>query len=211
MIVLLFIFFLVMRTVPEAIDNNLLYWLLDSVLMLCVTIYIFKKSSKNIAVLFFTVACLISFSYDLLDYLYMFVFNSNSSECMNIIMIISTSIVSYYLVFRNRYKWKRLKSDNYNPKIVQAIYGKPNTFLTLLGAAISLSPKSCVRYSYNGMTVRFKKGYKTPLMTKTVLKDSDIIKNTSISTSDFNKRFEEIKLKKYNIITFNCRMLFKTC
>ncbi len=211
MIILLFIFFLVMRIVPETIDSDILYWVLDSVLMLCVTVYIFKKSSKNIAVLFFTVACLIFFSYDFLDYLYMFLFNKNSSDSMNMIMLISTSIVSYYLVFRKRYKWKRLKSDNYNPKIVQAIYSKPNTFLTLLGAAISFSPKSCVRYSFDDNTIRFKKGYKTPLMTKTVLKDSDIIKNTSIRTSDFNKRFEEIKLKKYNIITFNCRMLFKTC
>jgi hypothetical protein len=101
-----------------------------------------------------------------------------------------------------------MKSDNYQRNKIQAIYSKPDELLTLLGAATSLSPKCSVRYTYNDKTIRFKRGVKTPILCDTVLKKTDIIKTTDISPDLFLNRFEEIKNKKFNLLTFNCRRLF---
>jgi hypothetical protein len=116
--------------------------------------------------------------------------------------------IVYVLIFRNRYKWERLKSDNYQRNKIQAIYSKPDEVLTLLGAATSLSPKCSVRYTYNDKTIRFKRGNKNPILCDTVIRKTDIIKTTNINTSLFFDRFEEIKSKKYNLLTFNCKNLF---
>jgi hypothetical protein len=115
----------------------------------------------------------------------------------------------FVLIFKNRYDWKKLKSDKYDPNKVQAIYSKPNTILSLLGAASSLSPKFNVRYSYNGKTIRFKKNNPNPIMVNTLIKETDIVKDTRYDGCRFNDRFEKIKHKKYNFFTFNCRSLLK--
>ena len=102
-----------------------------------------------------------------------------------------------------------LKSEKYDADKVQAIYSKPKTLLTLFGATISLSPKCSIRYTYKDKTIRFKKGIEKPIFTDTIVKHNEIIKNTEISSQSFYKRWEEIKNKKYNLLTFNCQMLFK--
>ena len=122
--------------------------------------------------------------------------------------LISLSIIMYFFIFRNRYKWEKMKSDNYNKDKIQKIYSKPNNLLTLIGAATSLSPKCSVRYTYNDKTIRFKKGNKTPIICDTIIKKTEIIKDTDLTVDYFDVRWEEIKNKKYNLLTFNCRKLF---
>jgi hypothetical protein len=118
-------------------------------------------------------------------------------------------LFSYIIVFKNRYNWEKQKSDPYNPNIVQAIYSKPNSVLTLLGATISFSPRCSVRYTYQGKTVRFKKGHDFPLLMKTFTKKTDVIKNTDFTGEHFLNRIDLIKNKKYNLIKFNCKHLMK--
>jgi len=197
-----------MRFLPEYFDSDNLYFLMDNILMLGVSYYIFNKSNKTVLNLFFTTACMIIFTYSCFDYLQMMILQKDSFDIFNYFSITSIILIIYILIFRNRYKWERLKSDNYQRNKIQAIYSKPDEVLTLLGAATSLSPKCSVRYTYNDKTIRFKKGNKTPILCETVIKKTDIIKTTNINTSLFFDRFEEIKNKKYNLLTFNCRGLF---
>ncbi|GAF75870.1 unnamed protein product [marine sediment metagenome] len=197
-----------MRYLPQYFDSNELYFLMDNFLMFGVSIYIFKKSQKTILNLFFSAACIIIFSYSFFDYLQMIVFNRGSFEILNYFIFVAITLIVYVLIFRNRYKWERLKSDNYQRNKIQAIYSKPDEALTLLGAATSLSPKCSVRYTYNDKTIRFKRGNKTPILCDTVINKTDIIKTTNINTSLFFDRFEEIKNRKYNLLTFNCKNLF---
>jgi len=197
-----------MRFLPEYFDSDNLYFLMDNILMLGVSYYIFNKSNKTVLNLFFTTACMIIFTYSCFDYLQMMILQKDSFDIFNYFSITSIILIIYILIFRNRYKWERLKSDNYQRNKIQAIYSKPDEVLTLLGAATSLSPKCSVRYTYNDKTIRFKKGNKTPILCETVIKKTDIIKTTNINTSLFFDRFEEIKNKKYNLLTFNCRRLF---
>lgn len=208
LIVYFLIYLLLMRYLPQYFDSNELYFLMDNFLMFGVSIYIFKKSQKTILNLFFSAACIIIFSYSFFDYLQMIVFNRGSFEILNYFIFVAITLIVYVLIFRNRYKWERLKSDNYQRNKIQAIYSKPDEALTLLGAATSLSPKCSVRYTYNDKTIRFKRGNKTPILCDTVINKTDIIKTTNINTSLFFDRFEEIKNRKYNLLTFNCKNLF---
>jgi hypothetical protein len=79
--------------------------------------------------------------------------------------------------------------------------------MTLLGAAISHSPKCSVRYTCGGETIRFKKGSDTPIKQKTVILDTDIIIDTSLDPEYFGKRWAAIKNKRYNLLFFNCKGL----
>jgi hypothetical protein len=176
--------------------------------MFGVSIYIFKKSEKTILNLFFSAACIIIFSYSFFDYLQMIVFNRDSFEILNYFIFVAITLIVYVLIFRKRYDWEKMKGDNYQRNKIQAIYSKPYELLTLLGAATSLSPKCSVRYTYNDKTIRFKRGSKTPILCDTIIMKTDIIKTTNINTSLFFDRFEEIKNKKYNLLTFNCKNLF---
>jgi hypothetical protein len=197
-----------MRYLPEYFDSNELYFLMDNFLMFGVSIYIFKKSEKTILNLFFSAACIIIFSYSFFDYLQMIVFNRDSFEILNYFIFVVITLIVYVLIFRKRYDWEKMKGDNYQRNKIQAIYSKPDELLTLLGAATSLSPKCSVRYTYNDKTIRFKRGSKTPIICDTIIMKTDIIKTTNINTSLFFDRFEEIKNKKYNLLTFNCKNLF---
>jgi len=197
-----------MRYLPEYFDSNELYFLMDNFLMFGVSIYIFKKSEKTILNLFFSAACIIIFSYSFFDYLQMIVFNRDSFEILNYFIFVAITLIVYVLIFRKRYDWEKMKGDNYQRNKIQAIYSKPDELLTLLGAATSLSPKCSVRYTYNDKTIRFKRGSKTPILCDTIIMKTDIIKTTNINTSLFFDRFEEIKNKKYNLLTFNCKNLF---
>ena len=138
----------------------------------------------------------------------MMILNVDSYGAFKYFISISIALIVYILMFRNRYKWEKMKGDNYNRNKIQAIYSKPDGLLTLLGAATSLSPKCSVRYTYNDKTIRFKRGVETPILCETVLKKTDIIKTTDINPDLFLSRFEEIKDKKYNLLNFNCRRLF---
>jgi hypothetical protein len=197
-----------MRYLPEYFDSNELYFLMDNFLMFGVSIYIFKKSEKTILNLFFSASCIIIFSYSFFDYLQMIVFNRDSFEILNYFIFVVITLIVYVLIFRKRYDWEKMKGDNYQRNKIQAIYSKPDELLTLLGAATSLSPKCSVRYTYNDKTIRFKRGSKTPIICDTIIMKTDIIKTTNINTSLFFDRFEEIKNKKYNLLTFNCKNLF---
>ncbi len=203
-----FLYNIIMRTVPEHLDSDVLYWTLSSFLMLSISIYIFSKSKKTVPSLFVAVACIVLFSYDIVDYLYIAMTDNTIPDYFKVILFMSISVVTYVLIARKRYDWRKLKSKKYNPNKVQAIYSKPNDFITLLGSATSLSPKCSVRYCYNGRMIRFKRGYPTPIMTKTIIKKTDIIENTDIDPESFYPRFDDIKNKKYNLLRFNCRHLF---
>ncbi|MCJ8343513.1 MAG: hypothetical protein MJH09_11820 [Cetobacterium sp.] len=208
MLRLFFILFLLMRYLPEYFDSNSLYWVIDSIIMISLAVYVFKNSEKNMLNLFIGFGLLNLLGYDYFNNINMLFFNKTNINLFDIFTLISLSIIMYFAIFRNRYKWEKMKSDNYNRNKIQAIYSKPDELLTLFGAATSLSPKCSVRYTYNDKTIRFKRGTKTPILCETVLKKTDIIKTTDINPDLFLSRFEEIKDKKYNLLTFNCRRLF---
>ena len=197
-----------MRYLAEYFDSDNLYFLMDNFLMLGVSYYIFNKSNKTVLNLFFTTACIIIFTYSFFDYLQMIILQKDSFDVFNYFTTTSIVLIVYVLIFRNRYKWERMKSNNYDRNKIQRIYSKPTIFLTLLGAATSLSPKCSVRYTYNDKTIRFKRGSKTPVICNTVIKKTDIIEDTNLTVDYFDRRWEEIKDKKYNLLTFNCRRLF---
>ena len=197
-----------MRYLPEYFDSDNLYFLMDNFLMLGVSYYIFNKSNKTVLNLFFTTACIIIFTYSFFDYLQMIILQKHSFDVFNYFTTTSIVLIVYILIFRNRYKWEKMKGNNYDRNKIQRIYSKPTIFLTLLGAATSLSPKCSVRYTYNDKTIRFKRGSKTPVICNTVIKKTDIIEDTNLTVDYFDRRWEEIKDKKYNLLTFNCRRLF---
>ena len=197
-----------MRYLPEYFDSDNLYFLMDNFLMLGVSYYIFNKSNKTVLNLFFTTACIIIFTYSFFDYLQMIILQKDSFDVFNYFTTTSIVLIVYVLIFRNRYKWEKMKGNNYDRNKIQRIYSKPTIFLTLLGAATSLSPKCSVRYTYNDKTIRFKRGSKTPVICNTVIKKTDIIEDTNLTVDYFDRRWEEIKDKKYNLLTFNCRKLF---
>ena len=197
-----------MRYLAEYFDSDNLYFLMDNFLMLGVSYYIFNKSNKTVLNLFFTTACIIIFTYSFFDYLQMIILQKDSFDVFNYFTTTSIVLIVYVLIFRNRYKWEKMKGNNYDRNKIQRIYSKPTIFLTLLGAATSLSPKCSVRYTYNDKTIRFKRGSKTPVICNTVIKKTDIIEDTNLTVDYFDRRWEEIKDKKYNLLTFNCRRLF---
>lgn len=196
-----------MKTIPEILDSVNLYWLMQSILFLIVSIYIFKKSTKNVINLFFCIGLCLLFVQQIVDRTFLLI-GYETEDYLYIPLLFAAFTITHVLIFRNRYKWERMKSDEYNEEKVQKIYSKPNGLLTLLGAATSLSPKCSVRYTYNGKTIRFKKGIKTPILCDTVIKETDIIKDTNLLQEYFYKRYDEIKHKKYNLFSFNCRNLF---
>ena len=198
-----------MRYLPEYFDSDDLYFLMDGFLMLGVSFYIFNRSEKTVLNLFFTTACVIIFLHNIVDCMQMIILQKDSFDVFNYFTTTSIVLIVYVLIFRNRYKWEKMKGNNYDRNKIQRIYSKPTIFLTLLGAATSLSPKCSVRYTYNGKVVRFKRGYPTPIMTNTIVKKTDIIENTNIDPECFYQRFDEIKNNKYNLFTFNCKHLFK--
>ena len=197
-----------MRYLPEYFDSDDLYFLMDGFLMLGVSFYIFNRSEKTVLNLFFTTACVIIFLHNIVDCMQMIILQKDSFDVFNYFTTTSIVLIVYVLIFRNRYKWEKMKGNNYDRNKIQRIYSKPTIFLTLLGAATSLSPKCSVRYTYNDKTIRFKRGSKTPVICNTVIKKTDIIEDTNLTVDYFDRRWEEIKDKKYNLLTFNCRRLF---
>ena len=197
-----------MRYLPEYFDSDDLYFLMDGFLMLGVSFYIFNRSEKTVLNLFFTTACVIIFLHNIVDCMQMIILQKDSFDVFNYFTTTSIVLIVYVLIFRNRYKWEKMKGNNYDRNKIQRIYSKPTIFLTLLGAATSLSPKCSVRYTYNDKTIRFKRGSKTPIICNTVIKKTDIIEDTNLTVDYFDRRWEEIKDKKYNLLTFNCRRLF---
>jgi len=196
-----------MKTIPEILDSVNLYWLMQSILFLIVSIYIFKKSTKNVINLFFCIGLCLLFVQQIVDRTFLLI-GYQTEDYLYIPLLFAAFTITHVSIYGNRYKWERMKSDKYNEEKVQKIYSKPNGLLTLLGAATSLSPKCSVRYTYNGKTIRFKKGIKTPILCDTVIKETDIIKDTNLLQEYFYKRYDEIKHKEYNLFSFNCRNLF---
>ncbi len=196
-----------MRILPEKINSIDLYWLMQSVLFLIMSIYIFNNSKKNVINLFLCIGLCILFVQQIVDRTFLLL-GYEINDYLYIPLLSAILITSHISIFRNRYKWEKMKGNNYDRNKIQRIYSKPNIFLTLLGAATSLSPKCSVRYTYNDKTIRFKRGSKTPVICNTVIKKTDIIEDTNLTVDYFDRRWEEIKDKKYNLLTFNCRRLF---
>jgi len=93
-----------MRFLPEYFDSDNLYFLMDNILMLGVSYYIFNKSNKTVLNLFFTTACMIIFTYSCFDYLQMMILQKDSFDIFNYFSITSIILIIYILIFRNRYK-----------------------------------------------------------------------------------------------------------
>ena len=208
MIKALFIFLVVMRTLPDYLGSDDLYWVLNDVLMIALTAHVFKFGKKSVVNMGFCVAIIVFFLFEAFDDFWVMAnLKESASGFWKYLGLMSSAICAYVLIFRKRYEWKKLNSDEYDPEKVQAIYSKPKSFMTLLGAAISHSPKCSVRYTYGGETIRFKKGSDTPIKQKTVILDTDIIIDTSLDPEYFGKRWAAIKNKRYNLLFFNCKGL----
>ena len=200
-------FLISMRFGTEYFDSTALYWWLNSVLSIVICIYTFNKSEKTV--------------FSLVSFFFLLAFFTNELTEYSIIAFnpdfyltfwptyqkVFIGLGVFFLIFSKRYDWKKANSDPYDPSKVQAIYSKPKSILTLLGATASLSPKCSVRYSYDGQTIRFKKNEQHPIAQKTTLKGNEIILNTDYDGRYFIDRFEKIKDRKYNLFTFNCRSL----
>ena len=199
--------FIVMSWLPYSIDEPMLYYSLNALLHLVCVALIFKYESKNVVNLILAAGIICVTAYDFIDYSIRLLGVSTGDNFSKFIAV-DLALIVYVAIFRNRYKWQRLKSDDYNPSIVQRIYSKPDKVITLLGAATSLSPKCSVRYSYNGQTVRFKRNSDYPILCNTVIKPTDIVEDSEINPETFYSRFEEVKHRKYNLLKFNCRSLF---
>ena len=197
-----------MRFLPEYLNSVDLYWLMNNLIFLIFSIYIYKKSKKNVINMISSLSLFVMFSHQIIDRVLLLI-GFNIIDRFNYAFYVALSFFIYIIIFKNRYKWERLKSDKYDPNKVQAIYSKPNSLLCLFGAVISFSPKCSVRYTYNDKSIRFKKSYLYPLMFKTTIKQTDIIKDTKFTPKEFFSRWELIKSKKYNIFTFNCKHLIK--
>lgn len=199
-----------MRILPEYLGSTSLYWVLNDLMMLTITISLFIQGKKSVVNMVFCCALVAFLLFNFFDDLWILLGLKNlGSEFWKYILLVSSSLCLYVLIFRKRYEWSKLKGSTYNKGKVQAIYSKPNDLVTLLGATTSFSPKCSVRYTYNGKMIRFKRGYPTPIMTNTIVKKSDIVEDTNINPECFYERFDEIKNKNYKILTFNCRHLFK--
>ena len=207
MITLFLICSILIRTLPEYIDNASLYWVMNSVLFFGVSVYMFHKSKKTICNLLVCFALCIMFLNDLVINLSYLITPESNIDYFKTVLLVVMSLLSWVVIFRKRYDWRALKSEEYNKKKVQAIYSRPNSFITLLGATTSLSPKCSVRYSFNGKTVRFSRTSDTPLISDTRISSTDIIEETEYTGDYFTKRCEHIKNKKYNLVTFNCKNL----
>ncbi len=196
----LFIYILLLKFLPKYINSIDTYWIMDGVLFLIITIYIFKKEDKNIVNFLSCTGLFVVFIFQIASrFFYMCGVDSNY---MSKLLIVLLCFICYILVSKNRYKWRKEKSNNYNRNKVQAIYSKPNDFISLFGAAISLSPKCCVRYTYNDKTIRFKKGVKTPIICDTIIQPTEIICDTNIKKGIFFKRYESYLLQDMSVFFF---------
>lgn len=206
------------KTVPYYLSKNLevglesvrLYWVLYSAILFILVLLNYKREEKSISNLFITSLLIGSLVVDILNYSYqIYDMNYSLSYSWKFRSYLSMSVLFYLFISRNRYHWRNLKSVDYDTNKIQAIYSKPSSVITLLGATTSLSPKCSVRYSYKGKTIRFKIGVKTPILCNTVIDKDDVIEDTDLTVDYFERRWKEIKNKRFNLFTFNCRSLFK--
>lgn len=196
-----------MRVANDYIDSAPMYLMLENLLFLSFSIYAFKKSEKTVPILITMLCVMVFLLNDFIDNALWLYDEDTEYPFLSILLNIFVGVDVFLLIFKNRYDWKKQKSAEYDTSKVQAIYSKPNTLLTLIGATVSLSPKCSVRYSYNGQTIRFKLPTDYPILCDTVIKETDIIENIDYDGDKFLSRFEDIKDKKYNLRTFNCRKL----
>ena len=179
------IYCLIMRFLPERIDNVNLYWTMDSIVFIIAAILIFNNSSKSVVNLLATLGALVMFFYEFADRFLLLidinVYNNYFSYTLEGVFF----LIIYIFLFRKRYDWRSLEGAEYDSNKIQAIYSRPSSLITLLGATTSLSPKCSVRYSYNGKTIRFKRGNKTPILCDTVIRKTDIIEDTNFLESIF--------------------------
>jgi len=137
MIKVLVILLIFNKFIPEALNNALIFWVVNSIMFLITTIYIYKKEDKTVINMVLSSLLIATYLIETILFTIM-LFNSDyrCPEAWKYGTIISLSIAFYLLIARKRYDWELLKSDFYNSSKVQAIYSKPKTVLTLLGATI---------------------------------------------------------------------------
>ena len=99
--------------------------------MVCLFL-VFRYEEKTVFNLLLCISMLLVCSYDLIDYTSSLLFEHDSNQFNNVLFF-SFSITIYILLFKNRYKWEKQKSDKYDKTKVQAVFSKPDTVLTLLG------------------------------------------------------------------------------
>jgi len=201
--------FITMNWLPYHLEEPFLYYSLNALFQIVCLILVFKNDEKSVFNLLLCFSMILVCCYDFIDYS-IGLFIEHESKYFNNILFLSVSIIVYILIFKNRYKWEKQKSDKYDRTKVQAVFSKPDTLVTLFGAAYSFSPKCSVRYIYKDKMIRFKKGHKKIIVSEIVIKESDIVKDTLISKGVFYKRYKEIKNKKFNLFFFNCRHIFDT-
>lgn len=192
--------------------SDYIYYISDAFLMAFIGVFLYSKSIKKIASLFSLLYIIFLSTCQIIDEIFCMInFSSDKNWIVYMPFLIKLSLFMeiYISIFKKRYDWKMLKSVDYDPGKVQAIYSKPEKVLQLLGAVFSFSPKCSVRYTFAGKTIRFKKNTSFPVLEDWVLKKGEIIENTVFSGDHFFERWEEIKDKKYNILKFNCRRLLK--
>ena len=213
----IFILFIFAKTVPYylskifdlSFESIRLYWIVYSVILFMLVLLNYKREGKSVPNLLITSVLFGTLIIDILNFSYqIYDMKFSLSHSWKFRGYFSVSILFYLFIARNRYIWRNLKSDEYNPSKVQAIYSKPNSIITILGATASLSPKCSVRYTYLDKTIRFKRGVKAPMICNTSIKETEIIEDTGFSGVYFMERWEEIKGKEFNLFTFNCRSLF---
>jgi len=201
--------FITMNWLPYHLEQPFLYYSLNALFQIVCLILVFRSEEKSVFNLLLCLSMILISSYDFIDYT-SGLFIEHGSKYFNNILFLSGSIIAYILIFKNRYKWEKQKSDKHDREKVQAVFSKPDTIVTLFGAAYSFSPKCSVRYIYNDKMIRFKKGHEKIIVSEIIIKESDIIKDTLICESIFLKRCKEIKNKKFNLFFFNCRHIFNT-
>ena len=64
MIKALFIFLVVMRTLPDYLGSDDLYWVLNDVLMIALTAHVFKFGKKSVVNMGFCVAIIVFFLFE---------------------------------------------------------------------------------------------------------------------------------------------------
>jgi len=185
--------------------GDLCYYILDAGFIGVLAYYIFGKSERTVASLL-SFLCILMLSFSQAMNTLLMTISDDYVYYLPTLILTFTGVITFVLIFRNRYSWRKQASDRYDPSKIQAIYNKPKTFLSLLGATISFSPKCSVRYSHNGQTIRFSKNQDTPILETTILKGSEIIETIDFEGS-FLDRFEEVKHRTYNLFSFNCRNL----
>jgi len=200
-------YWIISSTVPYYLNSSELYFLLSNISFVVIICYSYLKTEKS--TLNFALFLVLFEIYLVDSFLWaceMIEINDIEAPTYSVIAVILLLIFIAY--FKNKWDWKKLPTETYDKNKLQAVYSKPGDFPTLLGSLIYFDPKGSVKYTYGGKVIRFKRGEKFPVLQDFKPKENDKIQTIKGSKEYFYKRYDEIKHKKYNLFSFNCRNLF---